>query len=122
MSEKLMIIILARKGSKRLKNKNILLFHNKPLVCWTIEQAIRFKKISDRIIISTDNVEILKYKKNYKDVDFIKRPTYLSGSNSTSVDAIKHILKKTKFKGNLILLQPTSPLRSSSVFILSRTN
>ena len=111
MLKKSLIIILARKGSRRLKNKNILLFNKKPLVCWTIEQAIRIKNITNNIIVSTDSLDILKYKKKYNDVKFVKRPKYLSTNSSTSFDAIKHICKKFKYSGNIILLQPTSPLR-----------
>ena len=111
MIKKSLIIILARKGSQRLKNKNVLLFNRKPLICWTIEQAIRVKSISNKIIVSTDNADILKYKKKYNNVEFIKRPKYLSTNSASSFEVIKHICKKFKFAGNVILLQPTSPLR-----------
>ena len=47
-------IILARKGSKRILNKNIINFNNKPLIAWTIEAAIK-SKIFDNIIVSTDS-------------------------------------------------------------------
>ena len=111
MLDKLIIVILARKGSRRLKNKNILLFHKKPLITWTIEQSIRMKNFAEQIIVSTDCKEILSYEKVYKNVTFLKRPAYLSKNNSSSFDALKHIFRKIKYKGNVILLQPTSPLR-----------
>ena len=52
-------IIPARKGSKEILNKNIKIIGGKPLIAWTIEQALRSKKIS-RVVVSTDSTEIAK--------------------------------------------------------------
>ncbi len=117
MLKKVLFIILARKGSKRLKNKNILLFNNKPLVCWTIEQAIRLKHLANEIVVSTDCPKIIKHAEKYKEAIVIRRPKYLSKGSSSSLDAIKQILKKKKYDGNIILLQPTSPLRQDEDII-----
>ncbi len=117
MLKKVLFIILARKGSKRLKNKNILSFNNKPLVCWTIEQAIRLKHLANEIIVSTDCPKIIKHAEKYEEVIVIRRPKYLSKGSSSSLDAIKHIFKKKKYDGNIILLQPTSPLRQDEDII-----
>ena len=56
---KTLAIIPARKGSKRVKNKNLKLFYGKPLICWTIEESLKSKKI-DHIYISTDCLKIKK--------------------------------------------------------------
>lgn len=111
MKKKILFVILARKGSKRLRNKNILLFNKKPLVCWTIEQALRLKNISFKTVISTDSREILEYSSKYDGLETIARPKYLSTSKTTSVDALIHLFNKISYCGYFILLQPTSPLR-----------
>ena len=55
--KKILCIIPARGGSKRIKNKNIIKFQNKPLIYWTIKAAKKSKYI-DKIIISTDSPKI----------------------------------------------------------------
>ena len=50
-------IILARGGSRRLPRKNILDFHGKPLIAWTIEAALQSNQF-DRVLVSTDDQEI----------------------------------------------------------------
>lgn len=106
------IIIPARSGSKRLKNKNLLKLNNLSLV----ERAIIFsKKIKhiDKIIVSSNNIKILNYKKKYKNIDFIKRPKVLSTNKSFLIDTVIYLnnLFDKRFK-NIIILQPTSPYRS----------
>ena len=70
MIKKILFVILARKGSQRLKNKNILPLYRKPLICWTIEQALRLKDIAYKIIVSTDSEHIIGYGRKYKGLDF----------------------------------------------------
>ena len=68
----ILTIIPARAGSKRLPNKNILDFHNRPLIMWTIEAAQKSKYISD-VIISTDCEKIANIsKKNGALVPFLR--------------------------------------------------
>ena len=52
-----LVVIPARGGSKRLKNKNIQLFCGKPLISWTIQLALKIPNVSD-VIVSTDNIKI----------------------------------------------------------------
>ena len=111
----ILAVITARKGSKRLKNKNLIPLDKKPLIQWTIEEAIKSKYI-DRLIISTDdeNIISLASKFNGVTIPFI-RPENLSSDKATSVDVIKHAL--SFYESNniifdyVLLLQPTSPLR-----------
>ena len=103
-------IITARAGSVRLPNKNIKLFCGKPLICWTILQALRVSK-NGKVVVTTDDEKILRLSKKYKELFLIKRPKGLSKSNSSSIDVIRHVLKKFKDEDKVILLQPTSPLR-----------
>jgi CMP-N,N'-diacetyllegionaminic acid synthase len=109
-------IIPARGGSKRLPKKNILNLAGKPLIAWTIETALKSKYI-DRIVVSTDDDKIATVSKKYgADVPFM-RPGYLATDESTSIDVVLHSLDKLEKNGEkydfIILLQPTSPLRSS---------
>ena len=104
-------IIPARGGSKRLPRKNILDLNGKPLIAWSIEAGLKSKYV-DRVIVSSDSDAILGISKKYK-ADIIKRPDTLSSDTSSSIDAIIHTLKNMKEYDYVILLQPTSPLRSS---------
>ena len=112
--EKVLAIIPARKGSKRLPFKNRLDLNGKPLISWTIESAIKSSYIDD-IIISTDDEEIIKIANSYNINVPFKRPKILSNDHSTSLDVIFHAIKflknKNKIYDIIILLQPTSPLR-----------
>ena len=109
------IIIPARSGSKRLKNKNLLKLENKTLVERTIIFSQKVKDV-DKIIVSSDHEDILKYQKKFQNITFIKRPQKLSSSKSLLIDTVKHLYKLSKkdFK-NVLILQPTSPFRSISL-------
>lgn len=110
--KKVIAIILARQGSKRLVNKNILSFAGKPLIAWTIIEAKKSKHIDD-IIVSSDSDEILKISKKYGS-KIIKRPKNLAKDTSNSYEAIVHIFENIhESYGHVILLQPTSPLRTA---------
>lgn len=112
MIDGVLAVILARGGSKRLPNKNILEFHGKPLIGWTIEAALNSIFV-DEIIVSSDSDIILDIASKYG-VETIKRPLELSSDNATSMDALIHAVKSYKKYTKIILLQPTSPLRTSS--------
>ena len=106
-------IILARKNSKRIKNKNIISFNNKPLIYWTLKHSLDCK-IFSKIIVSSDSGKILKIaRKKSKRIILNLRPKNLSGSATSSEKAIRYIINKYKInKGDYItLLQVTSPLR-----------
>ncbi len=108
-------IIPARGGSKRLKNKNILPLNGIPLIAHSIKCAQKSKYI-DEIVVSSDNKNILTTAKEFKS-SIVKRPNRLAQDTSTTFDAIKHTIKKyskkDKFFDYIILLQPTSPLRTA---------
>ena len=109
--KKILLVILARKGSRRIKNKNIKKFNGKPLVVWTIEQALRFQNLNSQVLLSSDCEKTLKIGQSYKKLLTIKRSRNLATRNTTSIEVIKNLIKKLKFTGHIILLQPTSPLR-----------
>ena len=111
---RILAIIPARGGSKRLPRKNLLPLHGKPLIAWTIEAANKSKYI-DRTIVSTDDREIAEGGMRYgAGVPFI-RPKEFSTDTATSIDVITHAIDYLKNEGKvydyIILLQPTSPLR-----------
>ena len=105
-------IIPARGGSKRLPNKNILSLNGKPLIAYSIKAALNSKYI-DKVVVSSDSKKILKIAKKYKS-DTIKRPKKLATDTATTFDALKHTIKKLKKQYDyIVLLQSTSPLRTS---------
>jgi CMP-N,N'-diacetyllegionaminic acid synthase len=110
MNKTFLAIIPARGGSKRLPRKNLLDLCGKPLIAWSIEAALKSKYIS-KVIVSSDDEEILNIAKEYK-ADFIKRPDELASDTATTFDALKHTLKNVGKYDYVVLLQPTSPLRS----------
>ena len=112
--QKIIAIILARSGSKRLKNKNIKLINNKPLIYWTIKEAQKSKLI-DKLVVSTDSANYINLSKKYGVKNFVKRPKNLSSSTSTSIESLNFVLNKIINDGETfdycLLLEPTSPLR-----------
>ena len=112
---KVLAIIPARKGSKRLKNKNILYLGKKPLVQITIEFAKKLNKIHD-IIVSTDDTKVMQICKKLNVKAPFLRPANLSGDKSSSASVCAHAIdfyeKKYCKIDAILLLQPTSPFRS----------
>ncbi len=110
-------IIPARGGSKRFAKKNIAQIANKPLICWTIEAALKSKSF-ERIIVSTDCKEIAEISKKSGALVPNLRPSELAEDTTTTIDVIDYCLKQEKLIGfnyeNFALLQPTSPLRTKS--------
>tara|TARA_R110001583_G_scaffold18891_6_gene74703 strand:- start:207 stop:905 length:699 start_codon:yes stop_codon:yes gene_type:complete len=117
---KVLAIIPARGGSKRLPRKNILPLAGKPLIAWTIDAAIKSQVFAE-VMVNTDDEEIENISKKYgAKVPFI-RSASLAGDNSSSIDVITNTLLWYQNKGvhftDVILLQPTSPLRSEDHII-----
>ena len=109
-------ITLARGGSKGVKNKNIKLLNKKPLIYYTINEALKSKLISN-YIVSTDSKEIKKISEKYgANVPFL-RPKELSTDTSSSSDALKHAVnfmeKMNKTKYDFIIeIMATNPLKN----------
>jgi len=114
---KILCTICARIGSKGVKNKNFKLINGKPLILYTVEQAIK-SKIFDVIIISTDNSKIKEIINiNNKSILFRKRPKHLADDKSSKIDVIKDALsfaeESLKYEFNTIMdLDVTCPLRN----------
>jgi len=116
--EKFLLIITARAGSKGIPNKNMINVAGKPLLHYTLEIASKLvsDRVVDRAILSSDSEEMISFSKNYPNIFSLKRPSHLATDVSKSVDVIIHILDELNAIGeeweNVILLQPTSPLRT----------
>ena len=109
--KKVLGIIPARGNSKRVKNKNIRIINGNPLIYWTFRSSQNSKYI-DRLIVSTDNKKIKKISMSFGvEVPFL-RPKELAEDNSSSVDTVLHAIKRIEGFDFIVLLQPTSPLRS----------
>ena len=109
----LLAFIPARRGSKGIPNKNLKNFKGKPLIQWSIEQALKSEYI-DRVIVSTDDEEIADISKEIgAEIPFI-RPDFLATDSSPIIDTVIYTLDKLKEINDVILMQPTSPLRRVS--------
>jgi CMP-N-acetylneuraminic acid synthetase len=114
-------IIPARGGSKGILKKNIRLLKGKPLISYVISTA---KKVSliNRIIVSTDDVQIQEIAQNYgAEVPFL-RPSELARDDTPTAPVIKHAITYLEEKENylvdiVVLLYPTSPLLSEQRII-----
>ena len=113
---KYLVVVPARKNSKRIKNKNLIKIKGKTLINITLDSLNKINKIK-YIIVSSDSKKILQIANRYEKVLLINRPKSLCFDNSKSEDAIIHAinyLEKKNFKiQNIILLQVTSPLRTA---------
>ena len=108
-------VIPARGGSKTIKNKNRIKINGIPLINYSLMHASFCKKIS-KIFVTSDNNKILNLCNNYN-CELIKRPKNISSDSATLEEVLGHtisIMKKRKlFADNIVLLQPTSPIRFS---------
>lgn len=110
-------IIPARGGSKGVKNKNIRLVNNKPLIQYTIEASQNSQKLSS-FIVSTDSEEIAAIARSLgASVPFI-RPREYAADETPMTAVIDHAVKwledhTRKTTDYLVLLQPTTPFRSA---------
>jgi CMP-N,N'-diacetyllegionaminic acid synthase len=108
----LLAIIPARGGSKGIVRKNIKPLLGKPLVGWTIEEAKRASCI-ERLVISTDDQEIAEVAREFGvDVPFM-RPAEFSTDEAPGMAPLLHALSQLPGYDWVLLLQPTSPLRSA---------
>jgi CMP-N,N'-diacetyllegionaminic acid synthase len=111
----ILALITARGGSKGLPRKNIKLLSGKPLIALTIECA-RKSEYVDRVVVSTDDEQIAAISRKFHAETPFMRPKSLATSNAKSIDVVLHALDWLKKHGQrydlLLLLQPTSPLRT----------
>lgn len=110
---RLLALIVARGGSKGLPRKNVLEAGGRPLIAWTIAAARAAREV-DRVVLSSDDEEIMEVAKAWGcDVPF-KRPAELATDQATSMDVVRHALIALPGYDYVALLQPTSPLRTGA--------
>lgn len=111
-------IILARKNSKGIKNKNLKNVNGKPLIYWSINNSIESNLIN-KTFVSSDSRKILNYSKKIG-ANVILRPSKYALSKTSSEISLLHAVKylqNHKYKFDYILfIQPTSPLRNKKDF------
>ncbi|WP_323754041.1 acylneuraminate cytidylyltransferase family protein [Marinobacter sp.] len=109
-----LIVIPARGGSKGLPGKNIRNLVGKPLIYWTIDQALQSES-ADMVVVSTDDRDIARVSEACG-ATVIARPQEISGDEASTESAVRHVIQTLAGQGiepdNIILLQCTSPIRS----------
>ena len=110
---KVTAIIPARGGSKGVPRKNLTDINGKPLVVWSIEQALAASSV-DQVVVSSDSHEIGAVALAHG-AEFIERPESISGDEASTELAVQHAIDNGVGREGLIcLLQPTSPIRQPS--------
>jgi N-acylneuraminate cytidylyltransferase len=106
-------IVAARGGSKGVPGKNIMLIAGRPLIQWSIDAA-RGSRHVDRLILSSDDPAIIEVARNGGcDVPFV-RDAALATDESSSMDVVADALQRVPGYEIVVLLQPTSPLRTAA--------
>lgn len=114
--QKILALIGARGNSAGLKNKHLLDFLGYPLIYWTI-RAARKSRCLDEVVVSTDSRRIADISKHYGATLPFMRPAHLAKPDASTASMVCHCLSWLKRKKLLsydyvVLLQPTSPLRT----------
>jgi len=114
---RVLVIILARKGSKGLPGKNAMTLRGRPLIAWSIQAGLESQFITD-VVVSTDSTEIAAIAQECgAEVPFI-RPDHLATDTSSSADAIMHAItfleEDHRSYDYVVLLEPTSPIRTGT--------
>ncbi len=111
---KILTVIPARGGSKGLPGKNIKMLLDKPLIAWSIEQALASKYV-DEVIVSTDSEQIAEIARQYGARIPYMRPAALAADDTSTADVLIHLIEVLEGQGEefdyIMLLEPTSPLR-----------
>lgn len=110
--KKILAVIPARGGSKGLQKKNIRPLLGKPLIIWSIENALN-QEILDDVVVSTDDIEISNISKEIgASIPFL-RPVELAQDDTPIYNVIEHLLANLKDQYDIVaLMEPTSPLRT----------
>jgi CMP-N,N'-diacetyllegionaminic acid synthase len=109
---KVLGIIPARAGSKRLPGKNTRELGGKPLVAWVIEAARASRRLA-RLVVSSDDARVLEIARSYDPQLALARPAELASDTSPAIDYVRHALAAAGSGFDAIaILQPSSPLTS----------
>lgn len=115
---KILALVPARGGSKRLPRKNVRRLGGKPLIVWSIDSALGLDDVSD-VLVSTDDLEISDIAQRAGAMVPWLRPPELASDTATTLDVALHALDWYECQrgpvDGLLLLQPTSPFRSQEM-------
>jgi len=116
MKPKVLAIVPARAGSKRLPKKNIKPLNGLPLIAHTFE-AIKKSQYISATVATSDCREVLAMSTQYPNTHQLLRPAELATDTASSIDVMLHAVEYATQLGSfdiVCLLQPTSPLRTTS--------
>jgi CMP-N-acetylneuraminic acid synthetase len=107
-------IVPARGGSKRIARKNMLHLAGKPLVAWAIDAACAARSL-DRVVVSSDDAEILQLTRRRDPTLALERPAEISGDLAPAIEYVRHALAELESRGEgpfdaVAIVQPSSPL------------
>ena len=105
-------LITARGGSKGIPRKNIKMIAGKPLIVWTIEAAL-CSSLLNAVVVSTDDPEIAEVARRAGAQVPFMRPAELAQDQTPGLDPVLHALAQLPQYDSVLLLQPTSPLRTA---------
>jgi CMP-N,N'-diacetyllegionaminic acid synthase len=105
-------LIPARGGSKGIPRKNIKIIAGRPLIAWTIEAALKSSVLS-AVVVSTDDPEIAEVARQAGAQVPFMRPAQLAQDHTPGLDPVLHALDQLPQYDSVLLLQPTSPLRTT---------
>jgi N-acylneuraminate cytidylyltransferase len=110
---KILAIVPARGGSKGIARKNLCKVGGKPLIAWAIEAGHASRYI-DRLILSSEDAEIIRVAEQWGcEVPFV-RPAELAQDDTPGVEPVLHAIEQVPGYELIVLLQPTSPLRTTT--------
>ncbi|MFM8721668.1 MAG: acylneuraminate cytidylyltransferase family protein, partial [Acidimicrobiaceae bacterium] len=111
---KVLCTICARAGSKGVANKNLRSINSKPLIVYSIEQALA-TKLFDQIVVSSDSVEIRNVSLAHGATYAVERPIELASDTAPKLPAIRHCVETAEKKFGqfdvIVDLDATAPLR-----------
>ncbi len=114
----ILALIPARGGSKGIPRKNIKVLYGKPLISYTIEAALHANCFSE-VMVSTEDEEIAHVSLSLGAAVPFLRPIELATDRASSIHVVQHVLdaysKQNRFFDAVCLLQPTAPLRTTSL-------
>jgi CMP-N,N'-diacetyllegionaminic acid synthase len=109
--KRVLAVIPARGGSKGVPRKNLRVVSGKPLIWYTIEAA-KHSRYLDEIVVSSEDDEILKVAASYG-VSLLQRPAHLASDETPGTEPVLHAIESYQGFDYVVLLQPTSPLRTA---------
>lgn len=112
-ARKVLALIPARGGSKGIPGKNIVGLAGKPLIAWTVEAARASRHIDD-VVLTTDDDAIAQVGRRVGASVPFMRPAALATDEASTMDAIFDALDRLPGFDVVVLLQPTSPLRTTA--------